>query len=153
MHLFFMTVLKTFDCGIGQLALNIVLQINGLIARCEEFRVLPTMELLLSIYRAKTTGVQVYFDKKPGCVKLVKAPSSNSGYHPRFAWYEGGELGRVGPWKRLCNTRMQTLSQMGSLPLSDLVKYFGDSEVFLLSHFRDTKFLCRHCCKDLVLHS
>lgn len=76
-HPFFMTVLKTFDCGIGQLAPNTILQINGLIAHCEELRVLPSMELLWSIYRVKTTGVQIYFDKKPGCVKLVMALSSN----------------------------------------------------------------------------
>lgn len=151
MHPFFLFVLKTFGCGIGQLAPNTILQISGLIARCEEIREYPSMELLLSIYRAKTNGVQVYFDKKPGCVKLVKNPSSNSGYHPKFAWYEGGELEHVGPWKKLCNSRMQIISQMGSFPASDLVKYFGDTEVFLPSHFKDIKFLHKHCCKTLDL--
>lgn len=55
MHPFFMTVLKTFGCAFGKLAPNTILQINGLIARCEELREHPSMELLLSIYRAKTT--------------------------------------------------------------------------------------------------
>lgn len=150
MHPFFMTVLRTFGCAIGQLAPNTILQISGLIARCVELKEYPSMKLLLSIYRAKTTGAQVYFDKKPDCVKLVKTPSSNSGYHPRFAWYEGGGLVQIGPWKKLSNTRMQALSQKGSLPVADLVKYFGEAEAFYPSSFKETKFLHKHCRKDLV---
>lgn len=91
----------------------------------------------------------MYFDKKLGCVKLVKTPSSNSGYHPRFAWYEGWELARVSPWRKLCNHKMQALSQKGSLPLAELVKYFGESEAFQSSQFKDTKFLHTHCRKAL----
>lgn len=37
MHPFFMTVLKTFDCAIGQLAPNTILQISGLITACNLF--------------------------------------------------------------------------------------------------------------------
>lgn len=127
----------------GQLAPNTVLQINGLIARCEVLGEYPSPKLLFSIYRAKTTGVQVYFDKRPRCSRLVEAPSSNSGWHPMFAWYSGGELDEVKPWKRLCNSQMANLSQTGVYAPSSLVRYFKAGP-YHPSQFRETEFLNSH---------
>lgn len=36
MHPFILIILEVFNCGVGQLTLNTVLQINVLIAHCEE---------------------------------------------------------------------------------------------------------------------
>lgn len=58
----------------------------------------------------------------------------------------------MSPWKKLCNLKMQTLSQRGSLPMAELVKYFGESEAFQPSQFKDTKFLHKHFRKALFCY-
>ncbi|KAL8100883.1 hypothetical protein AgCh_032944 [Apium graveolens] len=61
-----------------------VLQLNGVIARCSELDVEPTLNFFFSLYRLKSTGAQVYFDVKPGRPKLVSTPSSNSVAGPKL---------------------------------------------------------------------
>lgn len=72
MHPFYLFVFKAFGCGLGQLGPNAILQINGVIARCHELGHFPTIDLLFSLYRVKSTGVQFYFDKKKVARNLLK---------------------------------------------------------------------------------
>lgn len=147
MHPFYVTVLDTFCCGIGQLAPNAILQINGLIARCHELNEYPSMDLLFSVYRIKSNGIQIYFDKKSGRTKLVNAPASNSGWHPGWAWYEGGELSRIGPWRRVSTSRVKTLNRLGSVSTEKLKAFHGSSVRYAPESFSDVEFLSSHCCK------
>lgn len=75
MHPFFMLVLQALNYGIGHNSPNQVLQINGMIAWCNELVGEPSLDLFFSLYRLKSTGVKVYFDAKPGCTKLVSTMS------------------------------------------------------------------------------
>lgn len=150
MHPFFIVVLDTFQCGIGQLTPNVVLQINGFIARCSELGECPTIDLLFSIYRIKSTGVQIYFDKKSGRTKLVDAPGSNSGWHRDWAWYEGGELGRLRPWQCISSTRVKSLNRLGSVSVEKLNAFHGSYMKFSPGDISDIDFLSSHCCKDEV---
>ena len=79
MHPFFGVVYEALGCGIAQLSPNSLIQVSGVIARCAELNVLPSLELLFSIFRIKNSGGQLYLDKKAGRVRLVDAPTSNSG--------------------------------------------------------------------------
>lgn len=64
MHPIYLLVFEAFCCGLGQLVQTAILQINGVIARCRELGQFPTIDLLFSIFRVKSTGIQLYFDKK-----------------------------------------------------------------------------------------
>lgn len=147
MHPFFLSVLEALGCGVAQLSPNAVLQINGVIARYEEFKIYPTLELLFSLYRLKTSGAQVYFDKKPGRVKLVDSLSSNSGWHSKWSYHEGDELGRVRPWQRILPTRLMKLTSPFSKCSVDLDLFHGDSPKYNYDDFSDSEFLNSHCCK------
>ncbi|KAL8125920.1 hypothetical protein AgCh_013286 [Apium graveolens] len=75
MHPFYLFVFEALECGLSQLVPNVVLQINGLIARCHEHGWFPTIDLLFSIFRVKSTGTQLYLDKKRFVVNLLKSPA------------------------------------------------------------------------------
>ena len=79
MHPFFGVVYEALGYGITQLSPNSLIQVSGVIARCAELNVLPSLELLLSVYRVKNSGGQLYLDKKVGRIRLVDALTSNSG--------------------------------------------------------------------------
>lgn len=147
MHPFYLLVLEAFKCGLGQLAPNAILQINGVIARCHELKKTPSLDLLFSLYRIKNTGVLLYFDKKEGRVKLTDAPGSNSGWHPKWAWYEGRELDRIGPWQRLCSATVKSLNRLGSQSSDDLLVFHGSSSTYKPENFSDVDFLNSHCRK------
>lgn len=114
MHPFYFFILEAFGCGLGQLVPNRILQINGVIARCHELGQFSTIDLLFTLYRVKSIGVQFYFDKKEGCTKLGDAPGSNTEWHEKWAWYEMRELDCIGSWLPLCPARVRSLSRLGS---------------------------------------
>lgn len=148
MHPFFEEVLTAVGCGISQLSPNLVLQISGFIARCHELRRYPTLDLFFGIYHLKSTGAQVYFDAKAGCCKLVATPSSNSGWHLKWAWYEGCEIGRISPWRRLIPDVVKSLGDKAYVGLVDLGVFCGVSSRYQAGQFADVGFLCSHSRKD-----
>lgn len=123
-------------------------QISGIIARCLELDQYPTLDQFFSIYRLNLTGVQVYFDAKDGSPRLVTTPTLNSGWHSKWAWYEGCELRRVSPWHRLCPDVVKSLGNMTSVGSFDLTIFRGVSSRYKYDQFADVEFLCSHCCKD-----
>lgn len=64
MHPFYLFVFEAFGCGLSQLVPNVILQINGVISQCHELGQFPTIDLLFSIYRVKSTGVQLTLIRK-----------------------------------------------------------------------------------------
>lgn len=103
--------------------------------------------MLFSIYRIKSTGVQIYFDKKDGRTKLVDALGSNSGWHQDWAWYEGGELDRLGPWKRISSIRVKSLNRLGSVCVEKLNSFHGCSVKYSPGDFSDVDFFSSHCVR------
>ena len=75
MHPLFAALFKLLGCGVAQLSPNAVVQICGVIARSHDKGKIPTVGLLLSIYRIKYGGGQFYLDKKPGRTRLVNVRS------------------------------------------------------------------------------
>lgn len=70
-------------CGVAQLAPNVVTQISGVIVRCHELEKVPTVDLLLPIFRVKNVGSQLYLNKKPNRVRLVDVRPSHTGWHEK----------------------------------------------------------------------
>lgn len=147
MHPSFEDVLGSLVCGIGQLSPNLVLQISGFIAHCHELNRYPTLNLFFSIYRLKSTGVQVYFDARAGYSKLMSTPSSDSGWHPKWEWYEGGELNRISSWRRLSPDVVKSLGNVASAGSINLSAFCGMSRRYSAGQFADVGFLCSHSCK------
>ena len=114
MHPFFGVVYEALGCGIAQLSPNSLIQVSGVIARCAELNVLPSLELLFSIFRVKNSGGQLYLDKKAGRVRLVDAPTSNSGWHSKWMYFWGAELERIPPWGRVPSSRLKLLNRLAS---------------------------------------
>lgn len=82
MHPFHFIVYDALGCGVSQLSPNILVQVSGVIARCVEVDIVPSLELLFSIYHLKLSKGQLYLDTRPGRTHLVSVPSSYSGWHP-----------------------------------------------------------------------
>ncbi|KAL8132407.1 hypothetical protein AgCh_008056 [Apium graveolens] len=59
------------------------------------------------------TGAHVHFDAKSGCPTLVITPTSNKGWHSKWARYEGHELAKVAPWSRLSSDNLNIWSETG----------------------------------------
>ncbi|KAL8099048.1 hypothetical protein AgCh_031663 [Apium graveolens] len=144
MYPFFPRVLKTLDYGLGQIFPNLVLQINEVIAHHCELEMEPSLDLFFSLYWLKSTGARIYFDVKPGCPKLVSTPSSDSGWHLKWAWYEGHELAEVALWSRLSPKILKVWSESGSLTATDLARFCGRTSQYTTSSFSDVRFLCNH---------
>lgn len=72
MHPFHLEVYEALGCGIAQLAPNSLALVSGLIARCSELHIEPTLEMLFSIYRIKIFGSQLYLDKRDGVDSLCQ---------------------------------------------------------------------------------
>ncbi|KAL8103753.1 hypothetical protein AgCh_028091 [Apium graveolens] len=85
------------------------------------------------------------FDKKEGCRKLVESPRSNSGWHDKWARYEGPGLNRIGPWQSLCSARVRSLNRLGSKTPKDLSHFLGSSVRYQPEEFIDPNFLASHC--------
>ena len=147
MHPFFLSIYKAIGCGLAQLAPNSVSQISGFIARCAERRVLPTLSLFFSIYRAKYSGCQVYLDKLPGCVALVKTPSSNSGWHPRWLYLGGIDLQLIDPGVEVPPQRLKDLNDLPKVSPEALSNFLGVRPRYTHRAFRDLTFLECHNCK------
>lgn len=147
MHPFFEDILGALECGIRQLSPNLVLQISGFIARCHELNRYPTIDLFFSIYRLKSTGVQVYFDSRADYSKLLYTPSSNPGWHSKWAWYEGSELSRIVLWCRLSPDNVKSLGTVASAGSVDLSAFYGMSPRYSVGQFADVGFLCSHYYK------
>lgn len=146
LHPFFRFVLHALNCSLSQLVPNMVLQINGVIARCHELGQFPTLDLFFSIFRVKSTGVQFYVDKE-GCRRLVEAPVSNSGWHVMWAWYEGPGLGALGSWQAHSTGRVKLVNHLGSVTSANLQGFLGSTVRYHPEEFIDDKFLTNHCCK------
>lgn len=100
----------------------------------------PTIDLLFSIYRVGSTGIQFYFNKKEGCQKLTSATASKSGWHDRWPRYKGCELSRIGPWKPLCPARVRSLNWLGSGTSEELRAFHGSSSRYRVDDFIDERF-------------
>lgn len=75
----------------------------------------------------KSTGIRVYFDTKSSCTKLVENPTSNSGWHAKWIWYEGAELRRIGPFHHLYPDVVKYLGVTASPGSVDLSGFCGVS--------------------------
>ena len=150
MHPFFLSMYEALGCGLAQLAPNAIAQISGFISRCAETRIVPTLSLFFSIYRAKYTGCQVYLDKLPGCVALVKTPSSNSGWHPRWLYFSGGDLQLIGPWVEVPPQRLKDLNDLPKLAPEVLNNFVGLRPRYSHKDFRDLCFLESHNRKNVL---
>ena len=151
MHPLFAAFLKLLGCGIAQLSPNAVVQICGVIARSHDKKKIPTVDLLLSIYRVKYGGGQLYLDKKSGRTRLVNVKTSNNGWHGKWAYFAGGELGFVGPWSGVSRDWLYELNHMPGLPESVLALFSGEDVTFSTEDFTKNEFLVSHCCKILFL--
>lgn len=77
----------------------------------------------------------------------MSTPSSNSGWHPNWAWYEGGELSRISSWRRLIQDAVKSLGNVASAGSVDLSAFCGMGPRYSASQFADIGFLCSHSCK------
>lgn len=151
MHPLFVAFLELLGCGVAQLSPNAVVQICGVIARCHDKKKIPTVDLLLSLYRVKYSGGQLYLDKKPGRMRLVDVRSSNTGWHGKWAYYSGGELESVSPWGEVSRDWLYELNHLPELPESVLSLFYGRKAKFSIEEFAKKDFLISHCCKMLCL--
>ena len=154
MHPYFLSIYEAIVCGLAQLAPNSVAQISGFIARCAKRRVVPTLSLFFSIYRAKYSGCQVYLDKLHGCVALVKTPSSNSGWHPRWLYLGGIDLQLIGPWVEVPPQHLKDLNDLPKVSPEALYNFLGVHPRYTHRIFRDVVFLECHSrmallCRDV----
>ena len=149
MHPFFSVMYEALGCGFAQLTPNSLIQVSGVIARCAELSVLPSLELIFSIYRAKDCGGQLYLDKKVGRTKLVESPSSNAGWHSKWMYYRGLGLERVSPWGRISKSRLHELNRLSGSSDSFLSEFHGSVERYSFEQFCDPSFLHSHCRKAL----
>lgn len=69
----------------------------------------------------------MYFVARIGCPKLVTTPTSNSGWHSKRLWFEGGELSRIRPWHRLSLNAVKSLGDVVSPDFVDLSAFCGVS--------------------------
>ena len=151
MHPLFAAVYRVLGCGIAQLSPNAIAQISGVIARCRDLKKTPTVDLLLSIYRVKISGGQLYLDKKPKRKRLVDVRPSHSGWQERWAYLAGGDLGTVSPWSDVCASWLKSLNHMPSFFTSEYLNDFhGTGEQYSSDKFEKEEFLETHCCKDLI---
>ena len=151
MHPFFGVMYEALGCGIAQLSPNSLIQVSGVIARCAELNVLPSLELLFSVYRVKNYGGQLYLDKKAGRVRLVDAPTSNSGYHSRWMYFRGAGLERVPSWGKIPNSRLKALNHLACSSSKFLNAFHGSAEKYSFEQFCDPAFLNNHCRKAFIL--
>lgn len=151
MHPLFSALLELLGCGVAQLAPNAVVQVCGVIAQSFEKKKVPTVDLLLSIYRVKYAGGQFYLDKKLGRVRLVDVRSSNTGWHGKWAYYAGGELGLVSPWSDISKDWLHELNHLPGLPEAVLTSFLERKKMFSSEEFTKNDFLISHCCKKLCL--
>lgn len=151
MHPLFSALLELLGCGVAQLAPNAVVQVCGVIAQSFEKGKVPTIDLLLSIYRVKYAGGQFYLDKKPGRVRLVDVRSSNTGWHDRWAYYAGGELELVSPWSDVSKDWLHELNHFPGLLDIVLTAFLEREKMFSSEDFTKNDFLISHCCKALYL--
>lgn len=86
-------------------------------------------------------------------MKLVTTPSSNSGWHSKWLWYDGGEMNRISPWRRLNPDVVKTLSDAFSTSVIDLSAFCGVSSRYSPGHFTDVGVLCSHSCKGRATFS
>lgn len=136
MHPFLPLLFEALGCGFAQLSPNSFAQVMGVIARCREYKVLPSLELLFAIFRVKTIGGQVYLDKKTGHTRLVKVPLSNSGWQAKWSYLEGGEFERIKPWDEVPRSRLDALSSMLH-PFSSTfqISFMGNLRCIVLENF------------------
>lgn len=151
MHPLFSALFELLGCGVAQLAPNAVVQICGVIAQSFEKKKVPSLDLLLSIYRVKYAGGQFYLDKKPGRVRLVDVRSSNTGWHGRWGYFAGGELEKVGPWSDISKDWLYELNYLPGLPDEFLDSFLQRKKKFSSEDFTKNDFLVTHCCKRLLL--
>lgn len=152
MHPFLPLLFEALGCGFAQLSPNSFAQVMGLIARCRDYKVMPSLELLFAIFRVKSIGGQVYLDKKSGRSRLVRVPLSNSGWQGRWAYLEGGEFAKMKPWSVIPRDHMMALSDMPhSFSSSFLSKFHGATEMYTINNFADATFLSERCCKIYLL--
>lgn len=152
MHPVFAVLFKLLGCGIAQLSPNAVVQICGVIARSHDKGKIPTVDLLLSLYRVKYGSGQLYLDKKPGCTCLVDVRSSNNGWHGKCAYFAGGELGSVGPWSDVSKNWLHELNHLSGLLDSVLDLFREKKGEFSTEDFTKHDFLVSRCCKILFLY-
>lgn len=152
MHPFLPLLFEALGCGFAQLSPNSFAQVMGLIARCRDYKVMPSLELLFAIFRVKSIGGQVYLDKKSGRSRLVKVPLSNSGWQDKWAYLEGGEFAKMKPWSVVPRDHMMALSDMPH-PFSSsfLSEFHGATELYTVNNFANATFLSDCCCKAYFL--
>lgn len=61
---FHLAMYDAIGCGIAQLVPNVVAQISGCIALCDEKERIPSIKLFFSIYGIRYQNGQVYFDTR-----------------------------------------------------------------------------------------
>ena len=153
MHPLFAAFFKLLGCGVAQLSPNAVVQICGVIARSHDKGKVPTVDLLLSLYRVKYSGGQFYLDKKSGQTRLVNVRTSNNGWHNKWVYFAGGELGLVSPWGEVSKDWLYELNHLPGFPDSVLDLFRGKDATFSTEDFTKNDFLISHCCKISCLVS
>lgn len=135
---------EAISYGVAQLVPNVVAQISGFIALCDEKGKVPSVRLFFSIYEVRYYNGQVYFDTRNKRLKIVSVRSSNSGYHSKWLYFYGPDLEFVRPCQKVTSVTIDYLNRLDKNDEEYLNSFHWSMSVYNHLQLKELRFLESH---------
>lgn len=144
LHPFHLVVLKVIGCGLSQLTPNSYLQVSGVIARCVEIGVSPTLDILFSIYELKKFSGKLYLSFCTNRMILITCSKSHFSWHKKWVYAHGPGLEIVKPWNNVSTSRVSKFYRSDLYDEVFLREFHGSEPRYDYHDFADLDFLRQH---------